>query len=52
MHPVEGSQFTDGELNNAMGSDFYQRDRNIKQQKRETTENTAGDDIGGEEDSD
>ncbi|CAF1479546.1 unnamed protein product [Adineta steineri] len=30
MLPIEGSQFTDGELNNAMASDFYQRDRNLR----------------------
>lgn len=30
MHPLESGKFSDGELNNAMGSDFYQRDRSIK----------------------
>jgi hypothetical protein len=26
-HPLESMKFTDGDLNNAMGSDFYQRGR-------------------------
>ena len=30
MHPLESPKFTNGDLNNAMGSDFYQRDRLIK----------------------
>lgn len=30
MHPIESNKFSDGELNNAMGSDFYQRDRGLK----------------------
>lgn len=38
MHPAESLKFTDGELNNAMGSDFYQRDRELKQRGEESTE--------------
>lgn len=48
MHPAESLKFTDGELNNAMGSDFYQRDRNLKQQKLGSNENT-GDDVEDDE---
>ena len=33
MHPLESAKFTDGELNNAMGSDFYQRDHGVKLRK-------------------
>ncbi|CAM4791828.1 unnamed protein product [Rotaria magnacalcarata] len=38
MHPAESLKFTDGELNNAMGSDFYQRDRELKL-RDDSTEN-------------
>jgi hypothetical protein len=51
MHQSEGAKFTNGDLNNAMGSDFYQRDRNLKQQNNETTEN-IGEHISGDEEDD
>ncbi|CAF2108254.1 unnamed protein product [Rotaria magnacalcarata] len=38
MHPAESLKFTDGDLNNAMGSDFYQRDRELKL-RDDSTEN-------------
>ena len=49
-HPAESLKFTDGELNNAMGSDFYQRDRGLKQRKRESIgSNDAEKDISEDE---
>ncbi|CAF3952106.1 unnamed protein product, partial [Rotaria sp. Silwood1] len=50
MHPAESLKFTDGELNNAMGSDFYQRDRGLKQQNEEPMKNTDHDTDSSEDD--
>jgi hypothetical protein len=33
MHPLESMKFTDEEVRNAVGSDFYQRDRSSKMKK-------------------
>ena len=35
MQPAASLKFTDDELNNAMGTNFYQRDRDLKQRKQE-----------------
>jgi len=50
MHPLENGKFTDGELHNAMGSDFYRRDRGLKLHKSETNTKSTDDIDDGEED--
>ena len=50
MHPAESLKFTDGEVHNAMGSDFYQRDRELKQRGEESMgKNDAGKNEVGDE---
>lgn len=51
MHPLEGLKFSDGELNNAMGSDFYQRDHNNKISQGQAAQN-PDDDSETDEDGD
>ena len=52
MHPIESSKFTNGELNNAMGSDFYQRDRGLKQKENQEKEKRKTSAAESSEDSD
>ena len=35
MQPAASLKFTDDGLNNDMGTDFYRRDRDLKQRKQE-----------------
>ncbi|CAF1016602.1 unnamed protein product [Adineta steineri] len=49
MCPAESIKFTDGDLNNAMGSGFYKRDHDLKLQNAESN-NTINNDENTDED--
>ncbi|CAF1497866.1 unnamed protein product [Adineta ricciae] len=48
-HPMESIKFNDGELNNAMGSDFYKRDREVKLKNSESKNNCRSDQSTSED---